>query len=138
MGRIRWIWWVSLVLLLQACSRLSTTPPQAIVERGLALNIAQIQQTLIAHLAPKVPQLPNFTLRQVDVTQREEQTPGIFHVQGTYQAVMQLTSRKKIESGPFDLYLAKEQTEDIVSWYLMSNNGEKTLLVTDPKQGSPG
>ena len=138
MGRIRWIWWVSLVLLLQACSRLSTTPPQAIVERGLALNIAQIQQTLIAHLAPKVPQLPNFTLRQVDVTRREEQTAGIFHVQGTYQAVMQLIGRKETESGSFDLYLAKEQTEDTVSWYLVSNDGEKTRLVTEPKHGSAG
>mgnify|MGYP001795163189 CR=1 FL=1 len=138
MWRIRWIWWVRLVLLLQACSRLSTIPPQSVVERGLALNIAQTQQTLIAHLAPKVPQLPNFTLRQVDVTRREEQTAGIFHVQGTYQAVMQLIGRKETESGSFDLYLAKEQTEDTVSWYLVSNDGEKTRLVTEPKHGSAG
>ena len=51
---------------------------------------------------------------------------------------MQLIGRKETESGSFDLYLAKEQTEDTVSWYLVSNDGEKTRLVTEPKHGSAG
>ncbi|MEM9809414.1 MAG: hypothetical protein AAF959_29545 [Cyanobacteria bacterium P01_D01_bin.56] len=132
MGRLRWLCLLSLVLLLQACSQFSVVPPQSIVERGLALKMAQTQQTLMTQLAPKVPQLPNFKLRQVEVTLREPQENEVFHVQGTYQAIIQLTSREKKESGPFDLYIAREKTEDTVSWFLVSDN-KRDLLVTNPK-----
>lgn len=132
MGRLRWICLLSLVLLLQACGNFGTVPPQSVVERGLALKMAQTQQTLIAHLAPKVPQLPNFKLRQVEVTLREAQDDNTFHIQGTYEAVIQLTSREKKESGPFDLYIAREKTEDTVSWFLLSEE-TRDLLVTNPK-----
>ena len=131
MGRLRWLCLLSLVLLLQACSSFGTVPPQSVVERGLAMKMAQTQQTLIAHLAPKVPQLPNFKLRNVDVTLREAQDDDTFHVQGTYEAIIQLTSREKKEAGPFDLYIAREKTADTVSWFLMSNN-RRELLVTNP------
>ncbi|MEM7062145.1 MAG: hypothetical protein AAF572_03155 [Cyanobacteria bacterium P01_B01_bin.77] len=93
--------------------------------------MAQTQQALIASLAPKELQLPNFKLRQVDVTLRENQDNDIFHVQGTYQAIIQLTSREKKESGPFDLYIAREKNEDTVSWFLLSNE-QRDLLVTNP------
>ncbi|MBT9315839.1 hypothetical protein [Leptothoe spongobia] len=131
MGHLRWLWLLSLVLLLQACSTFSVLPPQAVVERGLAVKMAQTQQALITHLAPKVPQLPNLKLRQVEVTLREDQEDDLFHVQGTYQAIIQLTSREKKESGPFDLYIAREKTEDTVSWFLVSDN-KRELLVTNP------
>ncbi|MEM1251040.1 MAG: hypothetical protein AAGI69_01310 [Cyanobacteria bacterium P01_H01_bin.21] len=131
MGRLRWICLFSLVLLLQACSSFGAVPPQSVIERGLALKMAQTQQVLITHLAPKVPQLPNVKLRQVEVTLREAQDDDVFHVQGTYQAIMQLTSREHTESGPFDLYLAREQTEDTVSWFLVSDD-QRDLLVTNP------
>ena len=131
MGRLRWLCLLSLVLLLQACSSFGTVPPQSVVERGLAMKMAHTQQTLIAHLAPKVPQLPNFKLRNVDVTLREAQDDDTFHVQGTYEAIIQLTSREKKEAGPFDLYIAREKTADTVSWFLMSNN-RRELLVTNP------
>lgn len=131
MGRLRWLCLLSLVLLLQACSSFGTVPPQSVVERGLAMKMAQTQQTLIAHLAPKVPQLPNFKLRHVDVTLREAQDDDTFHVQGTYEAIIQLTSREKKEAGPFDLYIARERTEDTVSWFLVSNE-RRELLVTNP------
>lgn len=131
MGRLRWLCLLSLFLLLQACSGLGAVPPQSVVERGLALKMAQTQQALIASLAPKELQLPNFKLRQVDVTLRENQDNDIFHVQGTYQAIIQLTSREKKESGPFDLYIAREKNEDTVSWFLLSNE-QRDLLVTNP------
>ena len=131
MGRLRWLCLLSLVLLLQACSSFGKLPPQSVVERGLAMKMARTQQTLIAHLAPKVPQLPNFKLRQVEVTLREVQDDDVFHVQGTYQAIIQLPSREKTEAGPFDLYLAREKTEDTVSWFLISDN-KRELLVTNP------
>lgn len=131
MGLFRWLCLLSLVLLLQACSGFGKLPPQSIIERGLAMKIAQTQQTLVAHLAPKVPQLTNFKLRQVEVTLREAQDNNVFHVQGTYQAIIQLTNREKTESGPFDLYLAQEKTEDTVSWFLVSDN-KRELLVTNP------
>ncbi|NEQ55125.1 MAG: hypothetical protein F6K11_34230 [Leptolyngbya sp. SIO3F4] len=132
MGRFRWLCLLSLVLLLQACSSFGAAPPQSVVERALAMKIAQTQQILIAHLAPQVPKLPNFTLRQVEVTLREAQNNDTFHVQGTYQATIQLTSREKKESGPFDLYIAREKTEDTVSWFLLSDN-KREFLVTNPK-----
>ena len=132
MGRLRWLCFIGLVLLLQACSQLGTVPPQAIVERGLALKMAQTQQALMTQLAPKVPQLPNFKLRQVDVSLRESQANDIFHIQGTYQAIIQLSSREAQQSGPFDLYIAKETTEDTVSWFLVSDE-KRDLLVTNPK-----
>ena len=94
--------------------------------------MAEAQQALITHLAPKVPQLPNFKLRQVNVTLREAQDNDAFHVQGTYEAIIQLTSREKKESGPFDLYITREQTEDTVSWFLLSDN-KRELLVINPK-----
>ncbi|MEO0394438.1 MAG: hypothetical protein AAF243_00460 [Cyanobacteria bacterium P01_A01_bin.137] len=131
MGRLRWLCLLSLVLLLQACSSFGTIPPQSVVERGLAMKMAQTQQTLIAHLAPKVPQLPNFKLRHVDVTLREAQDDDTFHVQGTYEAIIQLTNREKKDAGPFDLYIARERTDDTVSWYLISNE-RRELLVTNP------
>ena len=139
MGRLRWLCLLCLILLVQACGRLSDTPPQSVVERGLAMKMAQTQQMLITHLAPRVPQLPNVKLRQVEVTLREAQGDHTFHVQGTYQAVIQLASREKQESGPFDLYIAKETTEDTVSWFLLSDTApdgsaelQKELLVTNP------
>ena len=131
MGRLHWLCLLSLVLLLQACSSFGTAPPQSIIEQGLAIKMAQTQQALIIHLAPKVPQLPNVKLRQVEVTLREPQEDDIFHVQGTYQATIQLTSREKKESGPFDLYLAREKTEDTVSWFLVSDD-HRELLITNP------
>ncbi|MDV3352985.1 hypothetical protein SPB21_14640 [Leptothoe sp. ISB3NOV94-8A] len=106
-------------------------PPQSVIEQGLAIKMAQTQQALIIHLAPKVPQLPNVKLRQVEVTLREPQDDDIFHIQGTYQATIQLTSREKKESGPFDLYLAREKTEDTVSWFLVSDD-HRELLITNP------
>ncbi|MEM6255487.1 MAG: hypothetical protein AAF821_21440 [Cyanobacteria bacterium P01_D01_bin.156] len=132
MGRLRWLFLLSLVFLLQACSQFGPVPPQAIVERGLALKIAQTQQELMTHLAPKVPQLPNFKLRQVEVTLREAEENDVYHVQGTYQAIIQLTSREKKQSGPFDLYIARETTEDTVSWFLASED-KRDFLVTKPK-----
>ncbi|MEM9264342.1 MAG: hypothetical protein AAGA46_02345 [Cyanobacteria bacterium P01_F01_bin.13] len=129
---LRWFCLLSLIFLLQACSSFGTVPPQAVVERALALKMAETQQALITHLAPKVPQLPNFKLRQVEVTLREVENNDVFHVQGTYQAVIQLTSREKKESGPFDLYIVREQTEDTVSWFLLSDD-ERELLVTNPR-----
>ena len=131
MGRLRWLCLLSLVLLLQACSSLGTIPPQSVVERGLAMKMAQTQQTLIAHLAPKVPQLSNFKLRHVDVTLREAQDDDTFHVQGTYEAIIQLTNREKKDAGPFDLYIARERTDDTVSWFLVFNE-RRDLLVTNP------
>ncbi len=131
MDLLRWICLLSLVLLLQACSNFGTVPPQSVVERGLAIKMAQTQQALIAHLAPKVPQLPNFKLRQVEVTLREFQENDTFHVQGTYQAIIQLASQEKNESGPFDLYLAREKREDTVSWFLLSDD-KRELLITNP------
>lgn len=131
MGLLRWVCLLSLVLLLQACGSFANVPPQSVVERGLAIKMAQTQQALIAHLAPKVPQLPNFKLRQVEVTLRESQDDDTFHVQGTYQAIIQLASQEKKESGPFDLYLAREKTEDTVSWFLVSDD-KRELLVTSP------
>lgn len=131
MGRLRWLCLLALVLLLQACSSFGAVPPQSVVERALAVKMAETQQALITHLAPKVPQLPNFKLRQVDVTLREAQDEDVFHVQGTYQAIIQLTSREKKEAGPFDLYIAREQTEDTVSWFLLSDN-KRELLTTNP------
>ena len=132
MGRLHWLCLLSLVLLLQACSPFGNVPPQLIVERGLALKMAQSQQALITQLAPKVPQLPNFKLRQVEITLREVQGNDLFHVQGTYQAIIQLTSRETKQSGPFDLYIARETTEDTVSWFLVSGD-KRDLLVTNPK-----
>ena len=129
---LRWLWLLCLVLLLQACSSFNTVPPQSVIERGLALKMAQTQQLLIHHLAPHVPQLPNFKLRQVEVTLRDAQDDDVFHVQGSYQAIIQLTSREKTESGPFDLYLAREKKEDTVSWFLLSDD-KRELLVTNPK-----
>ncbi|NEZ55133.1 hypothetical protein D0962_06255 [Leptolyngbyaceae cyanobacterium CCMR0082] len=131
MGRLHWLCLLSLVLLLQACSSFGTMPPQSVIEQGLAIKMAQTQQALIIHLAPKVPQLPNVKLRQVEVTLREPQDDDIFHIQGTYQATIQLTSREKKESGPFDLYLAREKTEDTVSWFLVSDD-HRELLITNP------
>ncbi len=131
MDRLRWLCLLSLVLLLQACSSFGAIPPQSVVERGLAIKMAQTQQILITHLAPKVPQLPNVKLRQVEVTLREAEDDDVFHVQGTYEAVIQLTSREKKESGPFDLYLAREETEDTVSWFLVSAD-HRELLITNP------
>lgn len=130
-GRLRWLCLLSLVLLLQACSSFGDIPPQSVVERGLALKMAQTQQALIASLAPKELQLPNFKLRQVEVSLREPQDDNTFHVQGTYQAIIQLTSREKKESGPFDLYIAREKSEDTVSWFLLSDD-KRELLVTNP------
>lgn len=127
----RWLWVLGLVLLLQACNTLGATPPQSVIERGLAVKMAQTQQALIIHLAPKVPHLPNLTLRQVEVTLRESQDNDIFHIQGTYQAVIQLTNREDNEAGPFDLYLAREKMEDTVSWFLISDD-KRELLVTTP------
>ena len=132
MGRLRWLCLLSLVLLLQACSSLSAVPPQAVIERGLAIKMAQTQQSLIKHLAPKVPQLPNFRLRQVEVTLREVEDNDVFHVQGTYQAIIQLTNREEKEAGPFDIYIARETAEDTVSWFLLSDD-QRELLVTNPK-----
>ena len=128
----RWLCMFGLVLLLQACSSLGTVPPHSVVERGLALKMAQTQQTLMAHLAPNVPQLPNFKLRQVDVTLREAEENDIYHVQGTYQATIQLSTREQREAGPFDLHIAKEETEDTVSWFLVSDS-QQDLLVTNPR-----
>ncbi|MEM7795937.1 MAG: hypothetical protein AAF579_15980 [Cyanobacteria bacterium P01_C01_bin.118] len=128
---LRWLWLLCLVLLLQACSSFSAVPPQSVIERGLALKMAQTQQLLINHLAPQVPQLPNFKLRQVDVTLREAQDKDVFHIQGTYQAIIQLTSREKKESGPFELYIAREKTEETVSWFLLSDD-KRELLITNP------
>ncbi len=129
MSLLRWLCLLGLVLLLQACS--GKLPPQSVVEQALALKIAQTQQTLVAHLAPKVPQLTNFKLRQVEVTLREPQGDDVFHVQGTYQVIIQFPSREKKESGPFDLYLAKERTENTISWFLLSEN-TRELLITNP------
>ncbi|NEP62719.1 MAG: hypothetical protein F6K31_38340 [Symploca sp. SIO2G7] len=131
MSRLRWLCLLSLVLLLQACNNSSAVPSQSVIEQGLALKMAQTQQELITHLAPKVPQLPNFKLRQVEVTLRAAQADDTFHIQGNYQAIIQLTSRKQKESGPFDLYIAREKTEDTVSWFLVSDS-KRELLVTDP------
>ncbi|MBE9067855.1 hypothetical protein IQ260_14465 [Leptolyngbya cf. ectocarpi LEGE 11479] len=131
MGRLRWLCLLGLVLLLQACGSFSDVPPQSVVERGLALKMAHTQQVLIASLAPKELQLPNFKLRQVAVTLREPQDNDTFHVQGTYQAIIQLTSREKKESGPFDLYIAREKAEDTISWFLLSHD-KRDLLVTNP------
>ena len=131
MGCLRWLCLFSLILLLQACSTLSTAPPQSVVERALAIKIAHTQQTLITHLAPKVPQLPNVKLRQVQTTLKEALDDDTFQVQGTYQATIQLTSQAKKDSGRFTLYIARETMEDTVSWFLVSDN-HRELLVTNP------
>lgn len=131
MDRLRWLCLLSLVLLLQACSSFGAVPPQSVIERGLATKMAETRQMLIAHLAPNVPQLSNVKLRQVEVTLREAQDNDVFHIQGTYQATIQLTNREAKEAGPFDLYLAREKTEDIVNWFLLSDN-KRELLVTKP------
>ena len=100
-------------------------------QRPTPLRSGREERTLIAHLAPKVPQLSNFKLRHVDVTLREAQDDDTFHVQGTYEAIIQLTNREKKDAGPFDLYIARERTDDTVSWFLVFNE-RRELLVTNP------
>ncbi|MEL6327663.1 MAG: hypothetical protein AAFQ61_12270 [Cyanobacteria bacterium J06626_23] len=136
----RWVRWLVLgwVLLgLWSCGGPTEVPPQAVVERAIALRMAHVQQQLITHLAPTTPQTPNFRLKQVTVTRRQPlQTPeNTYQVNGTYEAIIQLPSRQSLNSGDFELYIRAESdssTEPAATrWYLAepSDTGWQTTAL---------
>ncbi|MEM8807727.1 MAG: hypothetical protein AAGF01_17040, partial [Cyanobacteria bacterium P01_G01_bin.38] len=62
---------ISITLCLSACQVLAKVPPQGVVERAIATQLAQTQQALVEQLAPKTPHTPNFKLSQITVDTRE-------------------------------------------------------------------
>ena len=117
---------------LWGCGGRAEVPPQAVVERAIALRLAHVQQRLIAHLSPAIPQTPNFKLRQVIVTDRQPiqsadpTLQNIYQVNGTYEALIQLPSRQTTESGQFEVYVQTDidDTTDPATtrWYLAEPN----------------
>jgi hypothetical protein len=116
-----------LLLGLSACGSFSKQPPQAMVERAIATQLAQTQQALIEQLAPSVPQTPNFKLSQVNIADRQSIQTGptpIYRVRGAYSAVLQLPSRQVKEDSVFDIYLQSEvqpatDNGKPLNWYLV-------------------
>jgi CDP-diacylglycerol pyrophosphatase len=127
-----------LLLMVSACQGFGQMPPQTVVELAIATQLAQTQQSLIIHLAPQTPQTPNFKLRHVKVTDREtlkpkDQPSPIYHVQGSYQALIQLPSRQVKEDSIFNLYLQpeKDQETQATQWSLVKPSAtgwERVLL----------
>jgi predicted small lipoprotein YifL len=111
---------------LSACGSLGPVPPQAVVERAIATQLAQTQQALIEQLAPSTPQTPNFKLSQVKVAERDTVEPGdspVYRVRGTYRAVIQLPSRQVTEDSVFEIYVQAEMPpassqSNAPIWYL--------------------
>lgn len=115
---------------LSACGVWGKTPPQVIVERAIATQLAQTQQALIEQLAPSIPQTPNFKLTQVKVVERDLVEPGdspVYRVRGAYRAAIALPSRQVKEDSIFEIYLqsevqpAPETGKAITTWYLVKS-----------------
>ncbi len=131
MGTLKRLFLLIVLLGIQACGSFQAMPPQAVIERGLALRMVQTQRQLVEQLAPQSLMLPNFTLSHVDVSQRQAEADGVYHVCGSYDMVTQMTSRQVKTAGDFDIRLQAQHTDDTVSWYLLLD-GEQTLVTTEP------
>ncbi|MEO1402027.1 MAG: hypothetical protein AAFV72_12365 [Cyanobacteria bacterium J06635_1] len=124
---------ISLTLCLSACQILAKVPPQGIVERAIATQLAQTQQALIEQLAPQTPQVPNFKLSQVKVDSRDLLDDSHrYRVRGTYQAAIKLSTRQIKDSSVFEIYVEQEPAvskDTPEKWYLIwPQTGERILL----------
>ena len=123
------------LLYLSACQTLTGMPPQAVVERAIAAQLAQTQQTLIEQLEPQTLQIPSFRLSQVKIDVRES-LPSTdnprYRVWGTYQAKVKLPSRQAKQNSVFTVYIEQEPATAKNSpdrWYLLwPQTGERILL----------
>ncbi|MEM9904890.1 MAG: hypothetical protein AAF921_07700 [Cyanobacteria bacterium P01_D01_bin.44] len=125
---------ISLTICLSACQVLAKVPPQGVVERAIATQLAQTQQALIKQLAPKTPHTPNFKLSQITVDTRETlEDDHRYRVRGTYQATMKLPGRQVKDSSVFEIYIeqapavSKDSPEQ---WYLIWPQTDERILLT--------
>jgi hypothetical protein len=99
-----------LLVLLTACSTSGIAPSNQVVQRGLALQLAQTEQQLSKQLGLDVK---GFEIKRVEVTQREPleiQNLPAYHVKGRYDMTMQLPKRRLSQQhNPFDIYLQRQK-----------------------------
>jgi hypothetical protein len=114
MGEMRRLVQIGLVcvlsLVLVACGG---RPKTSVVEQAIALQVAQVQQTLVQQLYRKTTPPPDVSISQVKVDQRRsliiEGKPG-YQIQGTYRLVLNFPGGRKVTEpdNAFDIYLQAE------------------------------
>ncbi|MEM8810387.1 MAG: hypothetical protein AAGF01_30610, partial [Cyanobacteria bacterium P01_G01_bin.38] len=109
-------------------------PPQGVVERAIATQLAQTQQALVEQLAPKTPHTPNFKLSQITVDTRETlEGDHRYRVRGTYQATIKLPGRQVKDSSVFEIYVEQAPTvskDSPEQWYLLWPQTDERILLT--------
>lgn len=99
-----------LLVLLTACGTSGITPSSQVVQKGLAFQLEQTQQQLSQKLGLNVKA---FEIRRLKITQQEPleiQDLPAYHLQGTYDLIMQLPKRQVTQQqNPFDLYLQRQK-----------------------------
>lgn len=113
-----WLKWVMQVLLavvvsvgLTACSM--APPGNQLIERAIAMQVAETQQELTQELRLNADQPPEFEIGRVVVTEQQPltiQDLPAFHLQGTYDLTLKLPKRQVTQQqNRFDLYLQRQK-----------------------------
>ncbi|WP_066381088.1 MULTISPECIES: hypothetical protein [unclassified Anabaena] len=107
---VRWFFSVVLLLLLVGCGNVGLLPTSELVQKAIALQLAQTQAQLNQHLDLN---FQGFEIKHLKISREEpltvESLPA-FRVRGTYDLIFQLPKRQltKLQQ-PFEVYLQIQQ-----------------------------
>lgn len=108
---LRGLWAIGLAILLTACGTIGQTPGKELVEQAIVIQLNQVQAELSQQLRLGDP-IPEIKLKRVAIA---EQTPlninnlPSFHIAGTCDYTVQLTSRAVPQRNiPFEVYLQRQ------------------------------
>lgn len=102
---------LGLLVLLTACSTAGIEPSTKIVQRGLAVQLSQIQQQLSQQFKSTAP--PSLEVNSVAIADKQQLVIGdlpAYKVRGFYDVTIKLDKRRVTQPhNPFEIYLQRQQ-----------------------------
>lgn len=120
---------LGLLVLLTACSNAGMEPSNKIVQRGLAVQLSQIQQQLSQQFKSTTP--PNLEINSVAIADKQQLVIGnlpAYKVRGFYDVAIKLDKRRVTQPhNPFEIYLQRQQEGK--TWRLAVPHSDKDTNV---------
>lgn len=139
MNIVRLIFLVVLVGLLAGCS--GDRPPEAIVEKAIALQLSQVQQNLGEQLYRGTPASPELKIERVKVSDRQSliiDDQKTYEVRGTYDVTLKFSDHTTTQRrNPFDLYVRSSLDK---TWQLLrplTDSDQSPIWVVTPINPTP-
>lgn len=131
---IQLIWTGILLWLLTACGTPRLEPSNQLVHKAITLQLSLAQKQLTQQLYPsELPQPAKFKITRLVVKDQEPlkiQNLPTYHVQGTYDLTIKLsTQRVTQQQNPFDIYLQRQsegKTWRLLLPYLTGKDAQPT------------